>query len=439
MQLPSVSALSNIENTIKYTDTPDDIKQTLATTAASTAGGVVGGFVPAPLRHATAAADEYERDTSGNNQTERMLNQIMAGIPGLRQTLPVRTDNYGEEISAGDLGTRLLNTYGGQRYTQINQSDISREAERLRDATGEVLTPARSGPSSEKFGGETVKFTAEQRKAWKDEYGQDLDDTVRVLIRSSIYRDADDETKAQLWQNLEDYVKDGVKRDFADDNDLAYDSKYGYLDGAKNPISFLTSKKAFDVAEENGDWDVVDTLIGPVGKLTQDEQDLMRDKGRTLMNYYDYLTPNARGNQVKDAETVHNYKEAVSANAAARGKQSPSGLDKYNAVVAGYKDKVFTDDDVDAFMTKQASDGDWEVQKGRAALYLAARAGGATVSEAFRIIDRADVDENGVIDEKGYTKKAMHEGTNALKRSGVSNTGAMWRAFNEIMYPWKVK
>ena len=439
MQLPSVSALSNIENTIKYTDTPDDIKQTLATTAASTAGGVVGGFIPAPVRHAASVTDEFERDTSGNNQKERAVNQIISGIPWLRETLPVRTDNYGNEVRAGDTPTRIANVYGGQRYTQINQSDISREAERIRESTGEVLTPSRNAPSSEQFGDEKIKLTAEQRKAWKDDYGQDLTDTVGLLMRSSIYKDADDDLKGQLWDEAAKYTRDGVKREFAEENGLTHDSKYAYLDEVDNPITFLTAKKAFDIAEENEQWDVVDTLIGPVGKLTEDERELMRDKNRTLMSYYDYLTPNGRGNKVKDAETVHSYKSAVSANAAARGVTSPSGMDKYSAVVAGYRNKTYTDDDVDAFMTKQASDGDWEVTKGRAALYLAVRAGGATVREAFDIIDSADVDQDGTIDEKGFTQKAEHEGTNALKRAGISDQNSMWYAFNEIMYPYKLK
>ena len=439
MQLPSVSALKNIEDSIRYTNTPDDGWETFKTTVASTAGGIVGGFIPAPLRHAASVTDESERDTSGNNQAERALNQIKSGIPGLRQTLPVKTDNYGNEISAGDLRTRALNTYGGQRHTQINQGDVSREAERLREATGEKLTPGRNGPSSEKFGGEKVKLTAEERKSWKDDYGQDLDDAVGLLMRSSIYRDADDELKAELWQNLEGYVKDGVKREFAEDHDLKHDSDYAYLDDVDNPVTFLTANKAFNLAEKKDDWDVVDTLIGPVGKLSEDERELMRDKNRTLMSYYDYLTPNARGNQVKDAATVHSYKAQASANAKARGVTSASGMDKYSSVVSGYRDKKFTDDDVDAFMTKQASDGDWEVTKGRAALYIAAREGGASVQEAFDIIDSADVDQSGSIDEKGYTQKAMHEGTNALKKAGVTNSDAMWYAFNEIMYPYKLK
>lgn len=446
LQLPSVSALSNIENTIKYTDTPDDIRQTLATTAASTAGGVVGGFIPAPVRHAASVTDEFERDTSGNNQKERAVNQIISGIPGLRETLPVRTDNYGNEIRAGDTPTRIANVYGGQRHTQINQSDISREAERIRESTGEVLTPSRNAPSSEQFGDEKVKLTAEQRKAWKDDYGQDLADTVGLLMRSSIYKDADDNLKGQLWDEAAKYTRDGVKRKFAEENGLTHDSKYAYLDDVDNPVTFLTAKKAFDIAEENEQWDVVDTLIGPVGKLSEDERELMRDKNSTLMNYYDYLTPNDRGYKVKDAETVRAFKVGAKENATARGKQNTAGIDKFKSVYDGYRSGTFQDSDVDAIMSKSKTTEDeetgevkttWDITKGRASVYLAMRAGGSTVRDALDAALKADVDEDDTVDEKGVKIKAENEATNALKRYG-NNSPEMWNAFNEIMYEWKV-
>jgi len=33
----------------------------------------------------------------------------------------------------------------------------------------------------------------------------------------------------------------------------------------------------------------------------------------------------------------------------------------------------------------------------------------------------------------------MREGTNALKKAGVSDQGIMWRTWDEIMYPYKLK
>ena len=117
--MPALQTLANIENTIRYTDTPDDLGQTLATTAASTVGNVAGGMLPAPIKHIAAVRDENVRDTSGDNQLERVVNQVKSGIPGLRETLPVKTDAFGNEMKAGDLPTRIANQYDAFKHTQI--------------------------------------------------------------------------------------------------------------------------------------------------------------------------------------------------------------------------------------------------------------------------------------------------------------------------------
>ena len=190
---------------------------------------------------------------------------------------------------------------------------------------------------------------------------------------------------------------------------------------------------------------MVDDLIGPVSRMSQEEQDLMRKKNSTLMNYYDYLTPNDRGYKVKDAETVRQFKKDAKANAEGRGKTSASGQDKFSSVYDGYLNRSFTDEDVDAIMSKSKTTEDeetgettvtWDITKGRAAIYLAMRAGGAAVREALDAVRNADVDYDNTIDEKGVKIKAEYEGTNALKRYGSGNN-AMWYEFNEIMYPWK--
>ena len=450
--MPALQTISNIENSIKYTDTPDEGLKTLANTAASTAGSVVGGMNPAPIRHLATVTDDKVRDTSGNSAIERAWNQILGGIPEARETLPVKTDSFGNEMSSGDTATRIANQYDAFKHTQVNQGDVSRELERLRTETDQTLMPSRNGPSSEQFGSgenkEKVKLTAEERKEWKDDYGQEFESDVGILMRSQVYRNADDSMKAELIQNLTGYVKDDVKGDFAEEHDLPYESKYEEIRELDNPISFLSTSKAFNIAESNDTWDVVDELIGPVQNLTKPEKDLMREKNATLMNYFDFLTPNDMGYKVKDAGTVRAYKTGAKASAEARNKTSPSGQDKFNALYNGYGDGTFTDQDIDAIMSKAKTKEDeetgeetttWEVTKGRAAIYLAARAGGASVKDALQITKDADVDNDGTIDEKGVKIKAEYEGTNALKNSGISDKNSMWYQFNDIMYPWKNK
>ncbi len=424
MSLPSVSALKNIEDTIKYTDTPDDLKQTLLNTAASTAGSVASGFIPAPIRHATTVTDEYARDTSGNNAAERAVNQIKTSVPGLRKTLPAKTDNFGNEISSGDLGTRLLNTYSGNKYTQVNQSDFSREIERLREETGVSLMPDRNGPSSEQFGSgenkEKVKLTAEERKDWKDDTGKTFDAVGALLMRSPVYRDADSETQAELISNLKPYVKDSVKAEFADSHDLPYNSQYEDIREMDNPVSYLTSKKAFSIYEDSGDWDAIDSLIGPLQRMTESDAEKSREKSgdRTMWNYFDFLTENPEGYKADSAAAVHAYKEGASQRAKDRGVQAASSIDRIAEMYDGLRSGRYSDDDVKAFMSKQQSDGDWEATKGRYAIFAAAISAGAPVLEALEAAMNADTDGSGSLDEYGFKKKAKYEVSGAIKRGG---------------------
>ena len=420
MQLPSVTALKNIEDTIKYTSTPDDLWQTLIDTAASTAGGMAGGFVPAPLRHLATVTDEWQRDTSGSNSAERALHQVMSAIPGLREHLPVKTDSWGRELKAGDAATRALTTYGAFRYTEVNQSEASREAERLRNETGGVLTPARNAPSSEKFGSEKVKLSAEERKDWKDQYGQDLDAVVSLLLRNPVYQNADDTTKAEMWSNIEPYVKDGVKDAFADSHGLSYKSQYEDVREMDNPVSYLTTKKAFSIYEDSGDWDAVDSLIGPLQRMTESDAEKSREKAgdRTMWNYFDFLAENPEGYKADSAEAVHEYKEGASQRAKDRGVQAASSIDRIAEMYDGLRSGRYSDDDVKAFMSKQQSDGDWEATKGRYAIFAAAISAGAPVLEALEAAMNADTDGSGSLDEYGFKKKAKYEVSGAIKRGG---------------------
>jgi hypothetical protein len=344
----------------------------------------------------------------------------MSAIPGLREHLPVKTDSWGRELKAGDAATRALTTYGAFRYTEVNQSEASREAERLRNETGGVLTPARNAPSSEKFGSEKVKLSAEERKDWKDQYGQDLDAAVSLLLRNPVYQNADDTAKAEMWSNIEPYVKDGVKAEFADSHDLSYNSKYEDIREMDNPVSYLTSKKAFSIYEDSGNWDAVDSLIGPLSRMTESDAEKSREKSgdRTMWNYFDFLTENPEGYKADSAAAVHAYKEGASQRAKDRGVQAASSIDRIAEMYDGLRSGRYSDDDVKAFMSKQQSDGDWEATKGRYAIFAAAISAGAPVLEALEAAMNADTDGSGSLDEYGFKKKAKYEVSGAIKRGG---------------------
>ena len=396
---------------------------TLATAAQATGamlGNAASGFIPAPVRHAAQFGDEYQRETRGEKAMQTAWNQVLSSIPGARETLPVKTDNFGRKMTQGDRSTRFKNTYGPNKHTQLDQSDVSREMEAIRDATDQVLLPDRMGPSSIKIGSKTVYPTVRERNEWGDENGSNTERAMQLAMRNPVYRNADYKTRAEMVKEYEKYIRDGMKEDYAREHGIEFESKYEAARSMDNPISYLTSKKQFSLAEKGGDWDVVDTLIGPLENMTAADQERSRERegDRSMWSFFDFLTTNPEGYKASSAQAVHDYKEGAKARAAARGVQSAGSKDRLQEIKSGLVSGKYSSADADAFFSKQQSDGDWELSKGYYAIYAAARAAGATPLEAIAAIEGADRDGNGTLDEYGYRKKAKYEVSRAVKGGG---------------------
>ena len=270
--------------------------KTIGNAAMAAAGSAAGGFVFAPIRHIAAVTDEYQRDTKGSNVAETALNQVKNSIPVLRQTLPVKTDNYGNPVRQGDVGTRLANTYLANRYSQVNQSDVSREAERLRDATGEVVTPPRAAPKTVTFGSgdnkRTVDLSGEEGKAWTGHTGKEYETDFRELMDSPVYQLLDDDGKAAMLKTLQKYEKDGAKTELGESRDIDFESKYADYRELEDPVEVLAAQTAYSTAKKDEDWDAVDTLLKTIqrgdGRISEEGMDFMIGKDSKI-NYYTYL------------------------------------------------------------------------------------------------------------------------------------------------------
>lgn len=345
--LPSVQTLSNIEDTIRYTDTPDDFAKTFWTTLGSTAGNVAGGFIPAPIKHATTASDEFARDTSGNTAVERAVNQAKSGLPGFRQTLPIKTDAFGNEVRQGDARTRIKNQYGAFKYNQVNQSDVSRELERIREATDEVLVPSKNGPNSVTYGSgkdkETVKLTAEEKRDYKNALGKDYEKSVQQVMADPVYQLADDDTKAAMLRQVEKFSKDTAKLNLAEDRGIQHESEFAKERELDDPIAFLTARTGFNTAKGEDNWRAVDTLLQTVreGRLSEAEQDFYEEHMQGFKRLY------AMSGSGVGSKRVTEFADALKDLYESEKRVAARGSDYIRIAGSG----KFTDKEADVFMS----------------------------------------------------------------------------------------
>ena len=397
--MPALQTLANIENTIKYSDTPDDGLATAGNTIASTLGNVAGGLIPGPIKHATVLADDKVRDTSGNNAIERSVNQAKSAIPGLRKTLPVKTDAFGNEMTSGSLATRFGNQYDSFKHNEIHQSDVSKEIERLHEATDEVLVPSRNGPSSVTFGSgadkETVKLTTDERQQYKNELGKDYEKSVKELMADPVYQIADDQTKAAMMKELEKFSKDTAKANLAEEHDIKFESDYEDIRELDDPVAFLTAKIGYNTAKKDDNWNAVDTLLDSVrgGQLSDAELDYYEEHIQGFKKLY------AMSGQGVSSKKIVDFGDSVKELYESEKRNSARGSDYIRIAGSG----KFSDKEADVFMnyapeiSQKTIDGYKEQLQ-----YQLTKAG---VSDAYdQVWDRIEKVVNGDLENADFKK-----------------------------------
>jgi len=253
------------------------------------------------------------------------------------------------------------------------------------------------------------------------------------MLGDRVYKKVDSGVQETIMAKHDEYTKANAKEQVAKDNNIEYKNQFAGIKELDDPTKYLTVNTAFNAEKAKDGFDVIDLLIPEIGKMSKDDQEYLRDKNSSAMMYYDYMNPNAYGYKVDSSKSVGYLKEQEKENAKKRGADQASGQDTFKAIKEGYTSKKLSDADVMAMMTKQASNGNYDVTKGRAAVFLAAVAGGKSIEAALELAEAADIDKDGTVDEKAVYIPGEYEGTKVLKKAGINKAGQ--KAYDEIMYP----
>lgn len=167
-----------------------------------------GQFVPSLLRQFASATDEYERETYSPNAFVQQWNRIKSGVPGLRQTLPVRIDLYGkpQKKSQGrGFLSRAFENLISPSYISETQSDIvTDELMRLRETGNSVSFSAIPKKVDIDGDGYNESLTTEEYIRYGQTRGQALADIIESLANSEAYAKLRDDQKAEVIEKAEE-------------------------------------------------------------------------------------------------------------------------------------------------------------------------------------------------------------------------------------------
>lgn len=321
LEIPVMSNIADIEDTLRYSNA-DNWGAKIGEAATKSVGNVAAGFIPQPIRALAKTTDKYYRDTSGDTPFEQSWNQMKNAIPGLRQTLDVKLDNFGNpKVYSGSPATRAFNAFSnpGDRKT-ITQSEASKVIESLYKQTGDAeIYPDRKGVNRIKVNGESFELSAKEKREYKRVSGNTSEELIESLINNSLYKKAEPDIQTQLIKNINSYAESKATADWADSRGLYLSNEYTELEreGISDVTNYLIAEQALSTAKNaptDTSYSYLDEIIDYWSKLSQPTQEKLRDSQLNVdaLRYADALGI--------DSKDWYSTKKAIAKSAKTMGK-----------------------------------------------------------------------------------------------------------------------
>lgn len=179
-----------------------------------TATSYAGQYVPTVGGKIASAMDDTVRKSYVEKGTGQLASDLgyfaqsmEKKIPGARETLQPKVDLWGNEVSNGEVGDRLLQNFLSPGYFKtVDTSAMDKELRRLAEATGSSAVYPAEVEKSFKVGKETKNLTAEEYTKYAKAVGQARYQAVSALTGNSGYKKLTDEEKAKAVAYAYEYA-----------------------------------------------------------------------------------------------------------------------------------------------------------------------------------------------------------------------------------------
>lgn len=212
LDTPVMSTMQDVVNNYQYSDASTPGGKMLDA-AQKYAANQLSSVIPNALRGIAQGLDGTERNAySSDNVWQQAVDNAKASIPGLRETLPAKTDVWGNPVkNEGGVRNFLNRNVNPGNITTYKTDAVSSEIEKISDATGNSLYPDRTAPRSVKVDGESVSLTFEQRSIYQKAYGDAYSAAVTALMNDKNYKSMPDSMKAEILKQAKDVAAESAK------------------------------------------------------------------------------------------------------------------------------------------------------------------------------------------------------------------------------------
>lgn len=205
LDTPVMSTFQDVANNYEYSTASTPGGKVLDA-AQKYAANQISSVIPNSLRGIAQGLDDTERNAySSDNVWQQAIDNAKASIPGLRETLPAKTDVWGNPVkNEGGVRNFLNRNINPGNITTYRTEAVSNEITKISEATNTSLYPDRTAPRSLKVDGESVALTFEQRSMYQKAYGDAYASAVSSLMNDKNYKAMPDSMKAEILKQAKD-------------------------------------------------------------------------------------------------------------------------------------------------------------------------------------------------------------------------------------------
>lgn len=338
----------------------------------------VNQFVPTLIGQIAKTSDEYERSTTSTKTDllqkaiDQTKLQITSKIPGLRKTLPVKTDIWGnKQKQEENLPIRALNNFiNPSTVKKVTKDKVDNEINNLYSKNGEKsILPVSSIDKTFTIDGTTYRMTSEEYSKYKTDYGKNSYNLINNLISTKQYQKLTDNQKQKAIENIYTYVKEKNKVNYAKsvNKEVKTSTLYNTLEDLKKHggeqsdyLSYIAKTEGISKDKEkeeilaNADYsDTTKSIIYKTAINSRDKKYLDLEKiDFPITEYLKYKSQDFVSDKDEDGESIKGSKSKKVYNYLNNISESKLS-DDYKKIICRIEGISDYDNDVVNFVNKQ--------------------------------------------------------------------------------------
>lgn len=338
LDISMLSSLSDLLDNITYAD-----NKLFAVLASSATSYITQAFPTlfGQIERVTERNREstwVDRSSQIPTDVQVVLGKAMNKLPGEYHQYEY-IDAWGRKESSGSFIQRLFNNMVNPSYvSELNETEVDAELQRLKDAGIDVYIPSRV-PTSTKIDGKAL--TMEEYTAYAEKFGSLRYDLYNDLIHSEPYRVLDNNGKNDALDAMNDFAKSAAADVVRDMRGAEQENEYAGI-GALSDISVYEAfREAMDRGQNSGDWSNTSALFESGVDVPEDVADKLGTDYAKNRSVYDAGIDLDQYHEIKGAFN-DGYKAATDGDDATTPDYTAidAAIDAYNRLRQNQRDVI---------------------------------------------------------------------------------------------------